>query len=109
MEHVGTIRLSGAPLPGTGCGIHALTEQPYQTETDEDAHQRLGDEEIQSHEERGISREEMPYPGHEFCRIGWRICPCATSAVSLTGMVHNHQNGKAYLQIIEIIQSFHIS
>ena len=55
------------------------------------------------HEESGIGREEMPNPGHEFCRIGWCISPITTIAVSLTGMVHNHQDGQANLQIIEII------
>ena len=43
------------------------------------------------------------------------LAPClskllgsATIAVSLTGMVHNHQDGQAYLQIIEIIKTFHL-
>ena len=71
-------------------------------------HKKARDEEIQPHEEGCIGREEMPYPRHEFCRIRWCVSPIATSAVSLAGMVHNHQDGQAYFQIIEIIQSLHI-
>ena len=63
--------------------------------------------EVEPHEEGGIGREEMPNPGHEFCRIGWCISPIATIAVSLTGMVHNHQDGQADFQIIEIVKSLH--
>ena len=37
----------------------------------------------------------------------WLLCPSAISAVSLTGMVHNHQDGQAYLQVVKIIKSFH--
>ena len=59
--------------------------------------------EVEPHEEGSIGREEMPYPWHEFGRIGWRVSPIATIAVSLTGMVHNHQDGQANLQVIEII------
>ena len=65
--------------------------------------------EVEPHEKGGIGRKEMPNPGHEFCWIGWCISPIATIAVSLTGMVHNHQDGQAYLQIIEIVKSLHTS
>ena len=63
--------------------------------------------EVESHEEGGIGREEMPDPGHEFCRIGWCVSPIATIAVSLTGMVHNHQDGQTDFHIIEIVKSLH--
>jgi hypothetical protein len=63
--------------------------------------------EVEPHKEGSIGREEMPNPRHEFRRIGWCISPTTTIAVSLTGMVHNHQDGQANLQIIEIAKTFH--
>ena len=66
-------------------------------------HEISGDEEIKPHEECGVGREEMPDPRHKFCWIRRCISPTTTIAVCLTGMVHDHQDGQTYLQIIEII------
>ena len=66
-----------------------------------------GNEEIQSHEEGGIGREEMPYPRHHLRRIRRRICPLATVTIRLSRMMEYHQEGQYHLQIVKIIKSCH--